>query len=299
MTQEKTFIDIVILNFNQEAHTLECLLSLKRMNYKDYRIILVDNGSTDGSGPRLKEKFPQIEFLRSQENVGFAGGCNLGIKASEPSGKADYVLLLNNDTIVGEELINKLLEAAARDAGIGILGAVNYYYDRPEKVHMAAHRFRWWLGIQGIIYEVRDEYRQVQSVSACCMLIKKTVLEKVGLLDERFFAYYEDSDLCMRACRAGFKVVAVRGAKVWHRISAVLGTKGPQEYYIYTRNQPLFMAKNCPRIFLLNYFIVYFLKVSVRTAYFFITSKSDIARAVAAGVSDFLRGRFGKGRLFG
>lgn len=294
----KYMVDIVILNFNREADTKECILSLKRMNYKNYRVILVDNDSSDGSGFRIKERFREIEFLRSEKNLGFSGGCNLAIRHSMKQDLAGYILLLNNDTIAGEGLLDSLLSAAESDKATGIAGAVNYYYTDPEKVHMSAHRFLWWLGIQKRLQDLDAAVKEVQSVSACCMLIKKEVIQTIGLFDERFFMYYEDADFCLRAKKAGFKVVAVRAAKVWHKITSVLGTHTPREYYIYTRNQPLFMLKNCPKIFLLVYFCVYFSKVSVRVVYFFSTFRKKIASAILHGAEDFFRGRFGEGRLF-
>jgi GT2 family glycosyltransferase len=299
MISDKYLVDIIILNFNQEADTAECILSLKRMDYKNYRVILVDNGSSDGSGSRLKERFKEIDLLRSDENLGFAGGCNLGIRRSLETNPAGYILLLNNDAVVNERLLDELLGAAETNRAIGVAAAVNYYYSSPETVHMAAHRFFWWLGVQGRLTDMGGAaFKEVQSVSACCMLVKKEVIEKIGVFDERFFMYYEDSDFCLRARRAGFKVAAVRDAKVWHRISAILGTRTPQEYYIYTRNQPLFMLKNCPKIFLPIYFSVYFVKVTLRIVYFFLILRRALSSAVLNGVCDFFMGNFGKGRLF-
>jgi len=291
-------VDVVILNFNQESDTEECVLSLKKMHNQNYRILLVDNGSTDDSGFKLKEKFRDIEFLRSDKNLGFAGGCNLGLKKSIEDGPAGHILLLNNDTIVSENLIDELLRALRVNNAAGIAGAVNFYYSKPDKVHMAGHRFLWWLGIQSIVTKMDSRFKELQSLSACCMLIKKEVVEKVGLFDERFFIYYEDSDLCLRARGAGFNVVAARDARVWHKISRVFGEKTAGEYYIYTRNQPLFMLKNCPRIFLLNYFIVYLLKVFTRILYFSITGRWALAEGVFKGFSDFLAGEFGEGKIF-
>ncbi|MCM8782282.1 MAG: glycosyltransferase family 2 protein [Candidatus Omnitrophica bacterium] len=291
-------VDIVILNLNQERDTIECIESLKNMHYKNYRILLIDNGSTDGSGVRVKERFKDIEFLRSEENLGFAWGCNLGIKYFLKDGLADYVLLLNNDTKVSEDLLDALLEVGEADKRIGIVGAVNFYYSHPERIHLAGHKFIWWLGIQGVLEKISSKSKEVQGVSGCCMLIKKEVIEKIGFLDERFFSYYEDTDFCLRAKRRGFKVVVARDAKVWHKITKMFGAKTPQTYYIYTRNQPLFMLKNCPIVFLPNYFMVYFLKVFIRIIYFYIVGKRDVAIKILNGFVDFFQCKFGKGRLF-
>lgn len=294
-----TFIDIVILNFNQEKDTVECISSLKEAAYTDYRIILVDNGSADGSGQRIKERFKDIEFLSSAQNLGFTGGCNLGINHSLKSGRAGFILLLNNDTRVSGNLFEELSAVMRTDASIGIAGAVNYYYSRPDEINMSGHRFLWYLGIQRVAGGFEERSKEMQSVSGCCMLVRKEVFEKAGLLDDRYFIYYEDADLCMRARRFGYKVVAVRDAKVWHKISTTFGLKTPGEYYIYTRNQPLFMLKNCPRIFLPDYFLVYFLKISLRIVYFSIVARRDLVLALCHGLEDFIKGRYGKGRLFG
>jgi GT2 family glycosyltransferase len=294
----KYLVDVIIINFNNERDTDECILSLKWMNYKNYRVVLVDNDSSDGSGFRIRERFKEIEFIRSEKNLGFAGGCNLAIRRAMEKNPSGYVLLLNNDAIVSENLLDSLLAVAEGDPRIGIVGAANYYYDDPERIHMTAHRFLWWLGIQGRMGAIDVDYKEVQSVSACCMLIKKDLILSAGLFDERFFVYYEDSDFCLRARRAGFKVVAVRDAKVWHKITSVLGTQTPREYYIYTRNQPLFMLRHCPKIFLPVYFCVYFGKISVRMIYFYATLRKERAAAIFNGAMDFFRGRFGEGRLF-
>ena len=180
----------------------------------------------------------------------------------------------------------------------GVTGAVSFYYDRPDKIHMAGHKFIWWLGIQRPISKIESKVQEIQSVSGCCMLIRKAVIDKIGLLDERFFAYYEESDFCIRAKMAGFKVISARDAKVWHKINKVLGEGTPKEYYIYTRNQPLFMIKNCHKVFLIIFFILYFLKVFLRTGGFFVIGKTDISRAILSGFADFFKGNFGEGRLF-
>lgn len=292
------FVDIVILNFECEKDTIECLASIEKMKNKNYRVILVDNGSTDGSGQRIRDRFGYVDFMRSEENIGFAGGCNLGARRSLELARADCVLFLNNDTIVDENLLDELLEAARPDEKAGIVGAVNYYYSDPSLVHMAGHRFIWWLGVQRSVRRIRGKYKEIPAVSGCCMLIKKEVMEKIGFFDERFFAYYEDADYCLRARRNGFKVLAARDAKVWHKIGRVLGAKTYGEYYIYSRNQPLFMLKNCPRIFLPDFFMVYIIKIFSRMAYFFIISKKDNALAIWRGFIDFFKGNFGKGKIF-
>jgi len=297
---EKPFVDIVILNFNREQDTAECILSLARMDYKDYRVIVVDNGSSDGSGSRLKQRFGKIELIRSEANLGFAGGCNVGMTHSMRSGKAAYLLLLNSDAIAGERLLDALTDVAAMDPTIGIVGAINYYYDQPSKVHQAWHSFIWPLG--GIAgrgyYPFTAPAKDVQSVPGSCMLIKREVLAAAGLFDERFFAYYEDSDLCLRARRAAFRVVVAAGAKIWHKLSKVVADATPGEQYIYARNQPLFMLKNCPAVFLPLYFARYFLRVTLGSIYCGVTGKARIAHALMRGCSDFMRNRFGEGALF-
>ncbi|MFH1847977.1 MAG: glycosyltransferase family 2 protein [Candidatus Omnitrophota bacterium] len=289
-------VSVVILNLNGEEHTSECIKSLADSDYRDFHVILVDNGSTDDSPQKLKQRFPSVSFIRNNSNLGFCRGVNIGIEYALENTTSKYILLLNNDTAVNKNFLYELVDVFMEHKDIGIVGGVEYRYDRPDKIRMAGHKFFWWIGLQGRVKKVRAPGpRDVQSVPGSCLMIRKKVIEKIGLLDERFFAYYDDADWCFRARNAGYRVAYSPKAGIRHRASQVIKKRTPEEYYFYARNQPLFMLKHCPRLFLANYFIVYFLKIFLRVIYFKLTAQKEKSSAVFKGFSDFLKGNYGKG----
>lgn len=297
MREADFFISVIILNYNQEKFTSECISSLRKSAYKNYEVVLVDNGSDDKSWRHLKNQFPDIVLLRNDENLGFCRGVNIGLRYAMDNRNPDCLLMLNNDSIADKNLLFGVSYIFLHNPDIGIVGGVEYIYDKPDTIYQAGHRFIWWLGVQSRIRRIPEGSLvvPVQSVPGSCLAIRGIVLKKVGFLDERFFSYYEDADLCMRVRRIGYKVVYSHSVRIRHRGSQIVKRKTSAEYYFYTRNQPLFMLKNCPRIFLINYFITYVLKVSLRMVGFFVIGKRRLSYAIFKGVSDFLKGRYGKG----
>lgn len=295
-------VSIIILNWNQRKDTAECLESLNKLEYKNFSVVIVDNGSSDGSFEYLKGKFPHITLIRNEDNLGFAEGCNVGIRHALSTG-TDYILLLNNDTFAEKDVLDVLVRTAEADKDIGVLGGVNCSYDEPSKLIEIGTNLNWWTGftrkenLKAIESGSINTPQPIQGVTGSVLLIKKEVIDKIGLLDARFFIYYEDTDWCLRAGRAGYKVLYVPRAKVLHKTEAAFGKPQAPFLYLYTRNLPLFMLKNCPRIFLINFFIFYILKLAGRGLLFFIIGKWKECKAIIYGLTDFLRGNFGKGRL--
>lgn len=293
---------IIILNWNQQEDTVRCLSSLKSLDYKNYEIVLVDNGSADSSPDRIKEQFAQLTLIKNKENIGFAAGNNVGIRHAL-SRDADYILLLNNDTIVDSSVLKNLINVGESDNRIGVLGAVNYSFEDRQKAVLISTSFNWFTGftkkedLNAVSRGVIIEPQQAHGVTGSSLLIKREVVEKIGLLDERFFIYYEDTDWCMRASKAGYKVLYVPRARIWHKIGASFGRKTDTELYLYTRNLPLFMMKNCPRILLPSVFTFLTLKNMIYFINFILTGEGGHALAILFGIIDFCRRDFGKGRL--
>ncbi|MCF7907242.1 glycosyltransferase family 2 protein [Patescibacteria group bacterium] len=134
---------IVIPHWNHREVLKDCLFSLQKIKYPNYKIVVSDNGSEDGSPDFIQKNFPEFFLLENKKNLGFAGGCNQGIKWSLKQG-ADYILLLNNDTIVAPDFLDKLVEAAEADKNVGIVGSKIYYYDQPKKIWFAGGDFIKW-----------------------------------------------------------------------------------------------------------------------------------------------------------
>ncbi len=249
-------VSIIILNWNGLEDTAECLESLMKITYPTYEVIVVDNASEGDDVRILRERFGDyIHVIVNDRNYGFAKGSNVGIRYALDS-NADYVLLLNNDTVVHPDFLSELVKDALVDKSIGIVGPTMYYYDQPEKACASAHFVDYWAGNlfarrrgQIDIEQVEDTV-EVDCVSGFCILISRDVLLSAGLLDPRFFFGYDDVDICIRAAKRGFRVLFVPRSKVWHKISTRLAfrEKKSSSYALYAdslvRSRFLLMRKH-------------------------------------------------------
>lgn len=296
---------VIILNYNGKDDTLDCLKSLQSVFLPQdvkLEILVVDNASKDESVAFIKSQKLQLKLIENKENLGFAGGNNVGIRDALEHG-ADYVLILNNDTVVDKNLIVELLKVATTDEEIGILApkiyfahGFEFYKDRYNKKDLG--KVFWYAGGETDWKNVISHHRGVDEIdngqydtveetsfaSGCCLMITKEALNKVGFFDEKYFLYYEDSDLCERAKKAGFKIIYAPAAIIWHKNAGSAGGSGSklQDYYI-TRNRLLFGMRHASLRAKLA-----LLKESVKVLMF----GRDWQRR---GVLDFYLNKFGKG----
>lgn len=253
-------ISVVLVNWNNYEDTAGCLESLQRAGYPGLDIVVVENGSDGDDGRLLKERFGQsISLLENGRNWGFAKGCNIGIQDAVARG-AEYVVLLNNDTVVPPRFLDDLVEVARSDRSIGIAGGKIYCHEFPDMIWFAGgsvDRLRGRTPIRGSGEKDRGQYEEIAAVDwicSCFMLISREVLEDVGTLDERFFFGWEDVDLCLRASAAGYKVVYVPGSAVEHKgfgRTKRERLQGRPMYYA-SRGHFLFMDKHFSRSELLS-----------------------------------------------
>jgi GT2 family glycosyltransferase len=215
-------VRVILLNWNGWRDTVECLSSLQRLNYPNYRVIVVDNGSTDDSVSRIQEQFPAIELISTGRNLGFAGGCNVGISHSLVEG-ADYVWLLNNDTTVEPDALQRLIDKATSSCRIGAVGSAIYTAHNPEELDAwGGGRVDFWLGrSRHFTRPVRDE--QIQFITGASILLPRTVIQTCGALDDGFFMYWEDAAYCFHLRAAGWRLAVAGESKVWHKGSASVG----------------------------------------------------------------------------
>jgi len=271
-------VSIIILNWNGLKDTVECLESLKKVTYPNYEVIVVDNGSKGNDVQVLEERFGDyIHLIRNDRNYGYTGGNNIAIRYVLKNSSPDYFLILNNDTIVAPDFLGQMIKVAESDASIGIVGPKVYYYDFPSRIQSAGAKINMrtsqnsLIGIKQIDTGQFDTQQEADYVSGCCLLIKKELIQKVGLFDESYFCYWDETDYCARAREAGYKVVYTPEAKMWHKAPLKLkvwdktpmsGKASGLPYYYMARNNFKFMRRHARkgqyRSFLLYFFGYYF-----------------------------------------
>lgn len=243
-------VAVVILNWNGKEDTLECVASVRRLIYPQYKVVVVDNGSTDDSVDSIRECHPDITILQTGANLGYAGGNNVGIRwALEHD--AEYVLVLNNDTVVAPDMLSQLVSVALVDPRIGLLGPSNFYYARPTELcsvgaTLRAPAYRGYTLVGD--GDMKESWRgpvQFDALVGSAMLIHRRVFEELQLFDERFFLCYEEFDFAMRAARAGYSCVFVPDAKIWHKVGGSLGDlESPVRTYFNVRNRLMWSKKH-------------------------------------------------------
>jgi GT2 family glycosyltransferase len=232
MLQREPLAFTVLLNWNGWKDTVECLSSLQKLEYGNNRTIVVDNGSTNDSVPRIRAQFPQVEIIEMGKNLGFAGGCNAGIRAALERG-AEYVWLLNNDTIVDRFALGALVGRAEEDTRIGAVGAILYYMDEPSRIQTwGGLRVNLWTGRFSFL-ESASSMAHFQYLSGASLLIKVPAIKNIGLLDDSFFMYGEDADYGFRLRRAGWSLSVAEDARVWHKDAASTGRKSPKHDFYF------------------------------------------------------------------
>ncbi len=239
---------VVILNTNRRDDTLACIHSLQANAYRNKVIVVLDNASTDGSTDAIREAFPEVQVLGLQENLGYAGNNNVGIQHAIHQG-ADWVLVLNEDTLLDPQCLRLMVAEGERDSQIGIVGPLVYHADEPAYIQSAGGRLGpYWesihIGQNDLDQGQFTEPTCVEWVSGCAILVRREVIESVGMLDERYFYYWEETEWCLRAARAGWKIVNVPAAHLWHKGVKRDYKPGPSVSYYGTRNRFLTFRKH-------------------------------------------------------
>ena len=251
-TQSLNNVAIVVLNWNGKSDTLECLDSLTKVSFSNLETIVVDNGSTDDSVVTIKTDYPRVTVLETGKNLGFAEGNNVGIRLALER-NADYVLLLNNDTVVDSNIIEAFIDAAKKYPNGGVYGAKIYYHAEPKRIWYAGGT---WDKNEKCFAQIGDgvddigQFNEVvttEFVVGCAMFIPAQVLKKVGLLESEFFLNYEEIDFCSRIKQAGYENIYVPDAILWHKISVSFGGESsPLKTYFTFRNRLLWAKRNLP-----------------------------------------------------
>ena len=310
---------IIILNWNGKKDTLECLASLRKVSSSNFQTLVVDNGSSDDSADAIRHYFPEVTVLETGENLGFAEGNNVGIRYALDK-EADFVFLLNNDTVVDPQILHAFLSHAGGHQHAGIWGAKIYLYSDPKRFDHLGGKWDSQKGAFTLLALRQEDDGKwdlpIECDYACgaALFIKREVFETIGLLEPKFFLIWEEADFCFRARKAGFATFFCPEAKIWHKVSASFVGGKPHTDYFWWRNRLLWIARNCSakekrKIFLRVIFpeSVHLLKLfCLKSLQLFIAKfftepqksrkkREKIAkyRAALAGMRDYLAGRFG------
>ena len=288
--ENNPLVSIITLNWNQTDVTCEFLESTRKLNYKNYEILVCDMNSDICPAEKIQLlNFPNTKVLLSNTNLGFAAGNNWGMKQA----KGDYFFIVNNDTEVTPFLIDQLLEPFFNDPTIGVTCPKILYYHHPEIIQYAGFtKMNFITGrTQTIGSGEKDNGQYNQSgytygAHGCAMMVKKEVAQKVGMFPEKFFLYYEEWDWSIRILRAGFNIYFQAKAKIYHKESLSVGKESMLKLYYLNRNRILFMRRNCSSMEFILFSLFYsFATFPKMTFKFLITGKLKALKTYLKAVS--------------
>lgn len=221
----KPLVWILIVTWNGKADTLACLASLRNIHYRPYKVLVIDNASSDGSVEAIRKQFPETRLVVNAKNERFARANNQGLEIALAAG-AEFVLLLNNDTEVAPDFLDHLVLAALFRKHVGMVAPKIYYHQQPQLIWFAGGKINWWsgrvyhLGLRELDHASLATPQPMDYLTGCALLVRRACLQKIGPLDESYHMYAEDADWCQRARQAGYLCLFQPEAKIWHKISA-------------------------------------------------------------------------------
>lgn len=237
---------IVVLHYQGLEYTRACLESLKKLHYQNFRVLIFDNCSPDSSGDPLAAEFPQFEYVKSAQNLGFAGGCNAAVRQCAERG-AQWIWLLNNDTSVHPDSLEQLILCAERNPKAALLGGQVFTPKGESFVASGGGQIDF---AKGKTYERQEAPADGSEIpcdwiSGCNLLLRLEAFDSLGGFDESFFLYFEDTDLCYRARQAGWQCMLVPAARVEHiGLRSSQGKQSTWRHYYYIRNRLLFFRRH-------------------------------------------------------
>jgi GT2 family glycosyltransferase len=289
----------IVLNWNGVADTIALLGTLERCRVPDgWRVhtLVVDNASTDGSPEKIGAAFPSVEILRHDSNRRFAGGNNPGIEKALAAG-ADAVMLLNNDTEADPTMIERLLLALDQHPEGGAASPLIYFGPPSDRIWYAGATLIPALGLaahRGLRKKDEGQYRSIEStgyLTGCCLVARAEVWRRVGLLDERYFIYAEDADWSLRAHAAGYRLLFVPTARLWHKVSASSGAQSPWKIEQRLRANLTMFARHAHGIARVTWLPAFLAQQAALCAWLLLRGQTAAAAAVPRALWGALRGR--------
>ena len=291
-------VTIIVLNWNGKEDTIECLDSLRGVVYPNFRILLVDNASTDGSAELFRQRYPDVELLVNERNLGFAGGNNVGIKKAIEEG-AEYLLLLNNDTVVYPDFLDGLVNVAESSENIGFIGPKICFFSDPEKVWTSGGNINMFTGrignrLEGAAQAGLAGIENVDYISGCALLAKTSVVGHIGLMDEDYFLYFEETDWNMRARRQGYTCMVNNDVRILHKVGMSVKKVRGSDYYYVVRNLPRFISRNGKWYHKMVFYPIFFARYSAAYLLHSARGEREVCRGISDGLRDFVKGKTGK-----
>ncbi|MBN2237891.1 MAG: glycosyltransferase family 2 protein [Bacteroidales bacterium] len=248
LMKEQPLVSIVSVQYGHPEVTLDMIKSLQQISYPNIEIIIVDNASPDGNPDIVKENYPEIIYIKSDQNLGFAGGNNLGINVA----KGDYILMLNNDTEVEPDFLEPLVDKMENDKTIGIVSPKIRFYHTPDTLQYVGYEqinpITQRGGARGFGEKDTGQYEKDKEAAyghGAAMMIPMRVIREVGLMADVFFLYYEELDWAHRIRNAGYKIFYVHNSLIYHKESISTGGRiSALRAYYMTRNRILYLRRN-------------------------------------------------------
>ncbi|WP_026946220.1 glycosyltransferase family 2 protein [Algoriphagus marincola] len=288
-------VAIILVNWNGLEFTRACLTSLEKVDYSDFQVILVDNASQNPEGKVLKKEFPKTLLLENEQNLGFAGGNNVGIRKALEIGFS-HLMLLNNDTLLEPDFLGKMMLAFSKNPKLGLLQPMICFLDEPEKIWSAGGKWVSWLaraktlGDRKSLKTYRISSTQLDWTTGCCMLLSREAILHSGLLNEQYFAYFEDVEWSLRIRNQGFEIGLVPEAKIYHEAggsskkSHSEGTLSARVFYYHVRNQFFLLRSQKAGLG----FLYHLGRFKLWIFYFLLRGRFRKLKAVAKGIKDGL-----------
>ena len=235
----------ILVNWNGWQDTVDCLTSLREQDYGGLQVIVVENGSTNDSSRMIREAHPWVTVIETGRNLGFSSGCNVGMRLAIERG-ADYLWLLNNDTIAPADTASKLLQTAEKNPDAGAIGAILYYMHDPTCVQAwGGGRVNLWTGFVTHFYEARI-FDETTYLTGASMLLPRKICEEVGILYEGYFMYCDDTDLCLRIRRSGYELAVCEDTAILHKEGASSPKRSPLIDRLATTSSLRLLKRHAP-----------------------------------------------------
>lgn len=301
---------VLILSYNGKELLEDSVSTYLANDYENFEVVVVDNGSSDGTKEYVEKKFPEARVIRLEDNRGYSGGFNFGLDYAFVKQKADYVLITNNDVKVDKKIVSALVDVASKDEKIGFVTGKAYYYDKPDTLQSTGKYedpVRWngeHIGLREVDRGQYDEVAERFFIDDIFMLVSRQLYEDVGGYDTTFFFQAEEYDWQARGKAAGYKIMYTPHAKLWHKESMTIGKQSASKAYYDARNPMLVILKHKSP----DYFRKYFWHQFGKTAKGFLVSckqrRFDVATRKVSGLFSALswgikRRRFSRKHFIG